>query len=462
MSDRAAAAVSQCSQRTVRRARTEHVAAAPHDKQLLFSVSHPHVSRIPAPEREAVAAWIGEKCPCKSGSKYHIQRCTSETLYNEYKDAIASGELAWAPAGSEPRARARWVFDAMKAALHIRRARNYSGNFECRLCTTLPADEKALRVARAKWQKASDAKDEKKAGTLWLDVQAAERRVAKKTEHKALFLHQAAYLHHVRHTATKEDRSRVLVVMDFSRYDMLLPVGEKKEEEWMHDLVVVVEWWATVEHPRPASTATTKVPRKDKGEQRCIIYVDNLCVTPGIEKNDTEYVRVVLRRIIERGLLAGFRRVDLFTDGGGKHFKNVYSMDMASQWQEMWQQQYGAGLAAPELVWNVTAPYHGHGMADSHAGSVSQRLTRVQLGRQHTEGLAATPPSTVEEFAKFINEMKGCAPESFDVIARPPVRLDMESLQQGIKKFYQFTFVSTTTHSPTQPLPPPPFIHLVG
>ena len=91
-----------------------------------------------------------------------------------------------------------------------------------------------------------------------------------------------------------------------------------------------------------------------------------------------------------------------------------------------------------------------HGMADSHAGSVAQRLTRVQLGRQHTDGLAATPPSTVAEFTTFISEMKGCVPESFPSITRPPVRLDMESLQQGIKKFYQFTFVST--HHPTHPL----------
>jgi len=171
-----------------------------------------------------------------------------------------------------------------------------------------------------------------------------------------------------------------------------------------------------------------------------------------VEKNDTEYVRVALKRIIQRGHLDRFRRIDLFTDGGGKHFKNVYSMEMGSHWVEMWHELRGKDVMVPELIWNVTAPYHGHGTADSHAGSVSQTLTRAQLGRQHTGGLAASPPSTVDEFMVMIGKMKNCVPESFEQIERPQIRQDIDSLKDGIKKFYQFRYVPSpsTTHHTTQ------------
>ena len=60
------------------------------------------------------------------------------------------------------------------------------------------------------------------------------------------------------------------------------------------------------------------------------MYVDNLCDSPGVEKNDVEYVRAGLRRLIAGGQLDRFQRIDLFSDGGGKHFENVYAMELMS------------------------------------------------------------------------------------------------------------------------------------
>jgi hypothetical protein len=99
-------------------------------------------------------------------------------------------------------------------------------------------------------------------------------------------------------------------------------------------------------------------------------------------------------RLIDSGQLNGFKRIDLFTDGGGKHFKNVYAMEMASHWEDMWQARWSDSAAVPMLWWNVMAPYHGHGTADSHAGSVSQTATRIMLDCEH-EGKTAAVPATL-------------------------------------------------------------------
>ena len=428
-----AAALAGRATRTVARARAEHVEESEHDLAFLSNAKHKEPKRIGDGERKAIEAWIKGRCPCKSGSKYHIQRCTSQQLYEEYKQALASGELRFAtPDDEEPKTRARCVFDTIKHALGIRAARSYSGNFECLLCAALAEEQRALVTARARWEK--EVKEGgPKAAQLWVDLDATEQRVKKLQAHNELKLHQAAYLHHVRHVATKQDRTRVLVVMDFSKYNTKPAVSKAgKDVEWIHDLIMVVEWWPSDAHPAPSvQIKPTGLPIAEK---RCIKYIDNLCEQPGVEKNDTEYVRVVLRRIIQRGDLDGFRRVDLFTDGGGKHFKNVYSMEMSSHWVEMWHELRGKDVLVPELVWNVTAPYHGHGTADSHAGSVSQHLNRTQLKRQHIGGLTAPPPGSVHEFKVMIDKMKNCAPEVFESIDRPEARADMESLAAGIKK----------------------------
>ena len=100
--------------------------------------------------------------------------------------------------------------------------------------------------------------------------------------HQELKLHQAAYLHHVRHVATKQDRTRVLVVMDFSKYYTKPAVSKAgKEVEWIHDLIMAVEWWASDEHPAPhqGMKAPTGLPTVEK---RCVKYIDNLCEQPGV------------------------------------------------------------------------------------------------------------------------------------------------------------------------------------
>jgi len=125
--------------------------------------------------------------------------------------------------------------------------------------------------------------------------------------------------------------------------------------------------------------------------RRWVRYVDNICEHAGAEGNDTRYVRgtAAFRKAIELQAFEsdGFERIDLFSDGGPgpKHYKSVtlYGMATMAEWTryDWWPRaELRPGVAVPQLWWNFnfTAPYHGHGVADSHAGIFSQMLSRRQ------------------------------------------------------------------------------------
>jgi hypothetical protein len=465
-----AAVLAACSERTVQRARQEK--KDEEDNGHLFAKHKAHTKRpqrIPAEERKATEQWLGEKCPVKSGTKYHIQRCTSMQLYDEYRTSIAKGELTWRMVNGEAaEPRSRCVFDRMKKERKIRVATAYDGNFDCLLCKAIPEEVKHQAALQGQWESAVAKKDDTVA-KLYVELEAATRRVKKLREHEALWRHQAAYLHHVRYEATRNDPTRALIVMDFSKFNTKPNVSDRAAIEWIHDLVMVLEWWPTKEQEEKEREEkaeskeekieggkTKKKKHKHSGgtgpglepqEERSIMYVDNLCDSPGVEKNDVEYVRAGLRRLIAGGQLDRFQRIDLFSDGGGKHFKNVYAMELMSGWVDMWHELRGERLPVPRLYWTVTAPHHGHGSADGHAAAISRALRREQIGSQHA-GTGTAPPASAEALKAMIQQkLSSVVPEVFHSIARPEFRTDLESLAGGIKPFFQFTFVPITSHA---------------
>lgn len=470
---RQAAEWAGCSERTVQRALQEKREEA--DNGHLFATykacTH-RQQRIPPEEKKATERWLGEKCPVKSGTKYHIQRCPSLQLYEEYRSSIGKGELSWRIVNCEAvEPRSRCVFDRMKEQMGIRAATGYDGNFDCLLCTALPHEVQNEAVLERQW-KAAVLKDDGTAAQLHVDWQEATRRVQKLRDHESLRLHQAAYLHYVRHVATRKDPTRALIVMDFSKFNTMPNVSDKESPEWIHDLVMVLEWWPTKEQEdrkreEKAESKDEKIegekPKKKKQkhsggtgpgmepqEERSIMYIDNLCDSPGAEKNDVAYVKAGLRRLIAGGHLDGFQRIDLFSDGGGKHFKNVYAMELMSWWVDMWQELRGERVQVPSLYWTVTAPYHGHGSADGHAGGIGRSLLSEQIGSQHA-GTGTQRPASAEALKAMIAQKFSCVvPEVFQSIARPEFRTDLESLAGGIKPFFQFTFVPTDHETKTQ------------
>jgi len=384
-----------------------------------------------------MTAWILEQCPKKSGSKYNVQYCLSHVLYRDYRAAVANGKLLWAGREDTSKPRCRTIFDRLKKAAKVRTSRTFFGQFHCMRCGAIKAEKRALAALEARLA----ALDPKKplAGddlTLVLDISNATARVRDLEAHQKLRHHQHAYLMQCRHDTIESDRDRVLVVMDFSKFNLrqnVTATTEQKEgkPETVHDMIMVLEYWPK-DAPNTGEEAKGPVEEKEEKvggrrsrkkkkklepKRREVRYIDNLTRDAGLEGNDTEYVRMAMRNSITAGHFDGFSRVDLFTDGGPKHYKSVYGMRMMSQWAEWWA-ELRTGAAVPLLYWNFTAPNHGHGVADSHAGIFSQMLTRKQNAGQHGGGPEAVGggPSNVDEVSQLMEKMKKTTVVTFDRI----------------------------------------------
>ena len=186
-----AADLAGCSPRTVERARQERKEDKDNGHLLAKYQAHVKRQKISAEERKATEKWLDEKCPVKSGTRYHIQRCTSLQLYEEYRAAISRGELSWRTMnGAAPEARSRSIFDRMKKKMGIRAARGYDGNFDCLLCKAIPEEVKNQATIQGQWE-AAVARDDGSAPPLWVELEAVKARVVKLRDHEALRKHQA-------------------------------------------------------------------------------------------------------------------------------------------------------------------------------------------------------------------------------------------------------------------------------
>jgi len=152
-------------------------------------------------------------------------------------------------------------------------------------------------------------------------------------------------------------------------------------------------------------------------------------------------LRAVLERLIKDGRFAAFDRVDFFSDGGPRHFKQKYGLHAMSEWFDL-HRQHRPGQSIPTVVWNITAPHHGHGVADSHAGVASQKFTRVKLHRQFLFGELALVPKDATELCGIMNGMKNTKAIVLPRIPRPEFRTDLETLKCGIRSIFQIHFVS--------------------
>jgi hypothetical protein len=451
--------------------------------------------RRKAVEKEATKVWLHSRYPPKSGGRYHIQDETNETSYKAYRKAVEEGQLVWDISGKQRcKPRSRCVFDAIKKKeTKIRVVTKYDGQFECLLCQALPEEKQLVITYEREWNEAKVQGDEEKMRERWIDLEAARRRAEKLEAHRDLRLHQRGYLEEVRWTLSKQDTSRLVVVMDFTKINMQKNVGTDDIEEII-DLVVVLEWWARPnEHHEgeeseeeaeregedddrkkeekdadlgeeessppqrarapPLTTLGRQEKKQDELKQpqrrqrgplkvggRYVYNIDYMCAEAGAEGNDTGYVKEVLEQLLLTDIFDRFDRIDIFTDGGGKHFKNVYTMQAMARWlMERWVEV--KKRPAPLFVWNVTAAYHGRGVADGHGGAISQSLDRERRNRLQQHLPIPKTPADIKE----VIESK-CANSSVVVLERIPRpaegRVDLESLEGKIKSMYQFVFVS--------------------
>ena len=105
----------------------------------------------------------------------------------------------------------------------------------------------------------------------------------------------------------------------------------------------------------------------------------------GRAKNDVCFVDEAWWSLIGTGVFEGVARIDVFTYGGGRHFKSVYAAPRFAIADAEWREAARESGAAPppRVYWNYWVSYHGHSLCDSHAGHVKRALTRAQGNAQH-------------------------------------------------------------------------------
>jgi hypothetical protein len=382
-------------------------------------------------EIAAIIAWLQERCLPKSGGKHPIQRCTDKQLYAEYcRDIVAitrainngrtPNERLLAE-GKAPKPRSLVVFNRVKRMAHVRRQTKYDSNFACIKCPQLPTAEmevkKAERALRALlatgWHGRKKAKE---------DLKKAITKRDKIKAHIKAKDHQRQYQ---KDLVANLPADECVLLIDFSDYDLKRNVAAKDGPERCIDFVAVMETFVPANRPR----------------HQYRMHFDFLSDNAGAQKNDSCYVEAALCTGITNGIFDGFSRVHFFSDGGPKHFKNVYGMLVARRWRSIWKKKRPE-LPVPELVWNFFASYHGHSLADSHASHVSQLLRREQSAAVHTQRTElAVIPSSAEAVGDLIQrKLVNCTSFTLARIPRPEVRTDLRSLAGGIKKFHQFRF----------------------
>ena len=462
LSTAAAAATTGLSTRTMRLARQDLKNSNKHDMNWN---AKPKLRRkgISTAEHQVVGEWLLSMCPKKSGGKYHMQWITSDELYERYVTAVRTGKLNWRT-DMAARSRCRVVFDRIKKEMRIRTAKTFDGQFNCMRCAAVEKEEQNCVELERQTEAAKAAGTLDNNLELKVSLDASQQRVKRLLEHRALRDLQFGYLMQCRYSAIDQERGRrMLVVMDFSKYfykrNVTMEATTKKErQEYIHDMVMVLESWPREEQLADAETSQIapveekeRVARRMRGREkkktvprRWVRYVDSICERAGAEGNDTRYVRAAFRCAIEMKMFDVFQRIDLFSDGGPKHYKSVYGMATMAEWYDWWA-ELRPGVDVPALWWNFTAPYHGHGVADSHAGIFSQMLSRRQKrGQGSAHGTGGGPENDVE-IAALMREMKNTTPIVLQSIERPEFRNDLIPLET-IKKHFQFRFVRVQQH----------------
>jgi hypothetical protein len=106
-------------------------------------------------------------------------------------------------------------------------------------------------------------------------------------------------------------------------------------------------------------------------------YMDFLCDINKVNNNDYFFVHQVWQQLIQLNILTQYDSIEIWSDGGPHHFKTRYC-----QW--MWHHLSTCYFNKKKITHNFFASYHGHSLADSHAGRDKQVIKSEYLSSQQS------------------------------------------------------------------------------
>ena len=176
-------------------------------------------------------------------------------------------------------------------------------------------------------------------------------------EHRELHQHQIAAYHDTRKSLST---GQLLLLMDFSALQLPVNNSDRHNVDGVSkvvDFIIVCEW-------REEETGVIKH-----------VNLDFLCDDPNTNKNDYYFIHQSLQFLFfSSSFLSPFDHIIIWTDGGPYQFPT-------NQTQYLFYTL--SNTAFKRITHNLFAPYHGHSMADGHAGHVKHTIKQAYI---HSEG----------------------------------------------------------------------------
>jgi hypothetical protein len=154
--------------------------------------------------------------------------------------------------------------------------------------------------------------------------------------------------------------------MDFTTVYLTPPIGEDSAHKVVVDCILIFEYLDVDGHRRR-------------------LYLDFLCDIAGKNQNDYYFVLQVWQLMFDQGAFTPFNSIDVWTDGGPKHFKTRFC-----QW--MWHYLSFFRFGGQRISHHFFASYHGHSLADTHAASIKQ-VTRTEYIASQQQRAQGSPAS---------------------------------------------------------------------
>lgn len=178
------------------------------------------------------------------------------------------------------------------------------------------------------------------------------------------------------------------------------------------------------------------------GNQRIRHYYDFLCDIPEENTNDYFFVQAVWLKLVEMNVFDGFDSIEIWSDGGPKHFKTRYC-------QYFWHQLSNKLFQQQKIQHNFFASYHGHSLADSHAGHdkqlvkseyIKSQQERMRLFDDFTAKINYGPASA-HQIADLLNQnLSHTTAIVLDNINRDPATKPKVKSLPNIKQFHSFEY----------------------
>lgn len=392
---------------TLKRHRSEYSNGI--DNSQLITTKYPlgvKRQRISLELKEFIHQFIADTCHVKSGTEYHVQRCTNHQLFLNYEQHIIDtfptiDNNEEEEIREEERKKYRVcerTFHRIKNQLYIHRYWKYDGQFDCLRCVEF-------------------------------EVMKGNEKKKNSDEYKKLEWHQMIRDHQRKQYQYQCDNVKereMVLTIDFTKYDtkQYLPLrNDGEEDDYITDMIGVA---------MTRNKESGKVDRK---------YIHWLCSKAGTGKNDVDYVRESLERGKRNGLFKNITKLYLWSDGGPKHFKNVYAMKMIAELIEKW----GGDI---QVEWNFFASYHGHSLCDSQAGVLKRKANDDQQSRRQNHGSGVEVRSSGRALGDLIEEQLNDATAIvLSTINRKENRELLYSLK-GTKMTHSFQFMNGDKENP--------------